>query len=514
MKIYHFDLKISMYKIEYIKEWFSKLKELGFDGILIEIDNKLVFPSHPEFASSDALDCNQWNSLVRYAKSIGLFVYPLLQTLGHMEHLLKGSNRFYHLMEDPNNIYMMCPSREDTFKLVSDLMRDLHGIFEMPGIIHLGGDEAFGHLLNKGGVPCPYCRSENKGKLVLKYLKRLAHEAVKTGMIPEFWADEVLAYPEELRGFPRETRFTDWEYSRESEYSNDMGRIWGAADLFGKSIDKSRIQDNQRSLIPFMFAKDGRFDNFYGAHYLGKLGYGVTIASAVRSSGDCYALPRIKKMIRNVGVCEAVSKKTGYDHLVTSWAVRMSHPETTIPGLIASDPRQYEKPEQITSSLGGLGSEEIVLLADTAAGIRHIDIPTEHEMRFQRPYFDDYIKTVIKIIDEGEKETIMNRLDDRIQKGKESLKMLQNRTGDTCCLQHWINGIRLCILRSEQLKGILEAYTGNIDRRAMKRLHSRNLELLEDFRSLWGKSVTDDSLDHEIEIKFSRDIRILENLSV
>ncbi|HOJ11324.1 MAG TPA: hypothetical protein PK733_12130 [Clostridiales bacterium] len=32
MRLYHLDLKFAMYKKEYIKNWFEKLKANGFDG--------------------------------------------------------------------------------------------------------------------------------------------------------------------------------------------------------------------------------------------------------------------------------------------------------------------------------------------------------------------------------------------------------------------------------------------------------------------------------------------------
>jgi hypothetical protein len=84
MKIYHLDLKVTMYRKDYLKKWFKKMKENGFDGVVAEIDNKLVFPSHPDFAAPDALPADEWTELVRFGKEIGLTVYPLLQTLGHI----------------------------------------------------------------------------------------------------------------------------------------------------------------------------------------------------------------------------------------------------------------------------------------------------------------------------------------------------------------------------------------------------------------------------------------------
>ena len=150
MRLYHMDLKFSMYKAEYIKKWFKKLKGNGFDGVVIEIDNKLVFPSHPDFAAKDVLPADEWNNIIRFGKQQGLVVYPLLQTLGHMEHILECGDKYTHLTENLGKAYMLCPSKASTMNFIKDLIVDIIEIFNKPNIIHLGGDEVYGHMEGKG----------------------------------------------------------------------------------------------------------------------------------------------------------------------------------------------------------------------------------------------------------------------------------------------------------------------------------------------------------------------------
>ena len=67
---------------------FLKLKENGYDGIVVEIDNKLKFPSHPDFAAKDALDAETWKEICCLQRS-GLNNLPLDSDSGHMNMFLK-----------------------------------------------------------------------------------------------------------------------------------------------------------------------------------------------------------------------------------------------------------------------------------------------------------------------------------------------------------------------------------------------------------------------------------------
>jgi hypothetical protein len=75
----------------------------------------------------------------------------------------------------------------------------------------------------------------------------------------------------------------------------------------------------------------------------------------------------------NVAVSDKVAREAGYDHLVTSWAVRLSHPETT--WIALSD-----------EALGSLSAEQRGWLDSVGRGLGGIDILDEQPMRFERPF--------------------------------------------------------------------------------------------------------------------------------
>ena len=541
MHLYHLDLKFTMYKKEYIKNWFRKLKEIGFDGVVIEIDNKLIFPSHPDFAAKDALTADEWNEIVKFGKKQGLIVYPLLQTLGHMEHVLKSDGKYDYLAENPGKTYMFCPSKKSTVNFIKDLIKDLIDVFDKPEIIHLGGDEVYGHMEGKGIKKCPICIHKDSGELLNNYLLNLAEFCIEQGVRPEFWADEILTFPEHIDKFPKSTRFVDWYYRRTERYSNFVGLMWGARNLLNEPMTEDfaeKVPERLKCLLPFVVKEGNKFNNFYGAEYIISKGFEAVVASGVRFSGDCYAVPRIDAGSKNVMISEAVSRELNCNHLVTSWAVRLSHPETTWPSLKAINYSTGEKDESssckedicnvkdtderkfieeyITAPLGNITYEQLSLLNDVSKGILGIDITIEQNARFERPYYDDYSKRVYDIWAGDNKNEIIEMLKKRIDSGNQILPVLQRNLnegkGERDCIRHWINGIELCILRSEQVLAIVDAYTNGVNKEKVKELLERNEKLMKDFEELWSETVTEHSLEREKEVKFKRDIRILENL--
>lgn len=504
MRLYHLDLKIAMFRQDYLRDFFARLKIAGFDGVVIEIDNKLIFPSQPHFAAADALTADAWRDLVRYGKRLGLVIYPLLQTLGHMEHILRHEP-YGCLAENVGNAYMLCPSKNESLRLVKDLVRDVFAAFDQPPVIHLGGDEVLGHLERRGLHLCPLCRTRDAGELVVGFLLELADFCLKLGCRPEFWADEILTYPRQFGRFPQETRFVDWYYRRTQATGDTIGHIWGAPRLAGEPAGESawaNLPERLRVLLPDL-VRDGRFNHFYGASAIARYGYQVVVGSALRSSGDHYALPRVSLSAGNVAVSDTVAREAGYDHLVTSWAVRLSHPETT--WIALSD-----------EALGPLSAEQRGWLDTVGHGLGCMDILAEQPMRFERPFHGGLDQALHVLANSPDRDAAVRLLQEREQAGGLLLPVLNENlekgAGDSHCLRHWLLGTELAVLRARQTLALLGMYRSGIDRPALERLLEQNQALLQRFVRLWSESVTPESLDQECEIKFRRDIRLLENL--
>jgi hypothetical protein len=65
------------------------------------------------------------------------------------------------------------------------------------------------------------------------------------------------------------------------------------------------------------------------------------------------------------------------------------------------------------------------------------------------------------------------------------------------CINYRINGIELCILRSEQVAAIADSYTNGTKKEKLKEFLEANKKLTRDFEDLWNESVTVRSLEQE-----------------
>jgi uncharacterized protein YukE len=160
--------------------------------------------------------------------------------------------------------------------------------------------------------------------------------------------------------------------------------------------------------------------------------------------------------------------------------------------------------------------EHILLLMDVSKGYHSIDILLERNMRFERPFVDNYLKAIYEISTGKDRDNTVSQMEKRVESARKILSHLNDNLnqgkGDRDCLMHWINGIELVTLRTEQALAIIDSYKNGVDRDKIKDLLERNISLMKEFEELWGESVTEYSLEQEKEIKFKRDIRMLENL--
>jgi hexosaminidase len=78
------------------------------------------------------------------ADSLGMRVVPLVQTLGHMEYVLKH-REFAHLREVPDLVECLAAAEEEAVALVRDVLAEVLELHPDCAAVHLGGDEVW-HL--------------------------------------------------------------------------------------------------------------------------------------------------------------------------------------------------------------------------------------------------------------------------------------------------------------------------------------------------------------------------------
>ena len=162
---------------------------------------------------------------VAFARSHGITVVPLLNSIGHMNWLLKNK-RFGDLAEDPKTKAVVSPSNPRTYKLIKAIYAEALPIFQTP-VLHIGADEV------SLGSRYPF-KSASKYPLAsdlfvsqVQTLNRMLRgQGVRTAM----WADMLYSKQESpgnsgaptteqavaiRKGIPKKTILFEWRYRPE-----------------------------------------------------------------------------------------------------------------------------------------------------------------------------------------------------------------------------------------------------------------------------------------------------------
>ncbi|XP_045780429.1 hexosaminidase D-like isoform X2 [Maniola jurtina] len=168
--VIHLDLKGSPPKLGYLKRLLPQLHELGVTGFLIEYED--MFPYEGPLANLKARNAYRKSELQDFLKmvvNLGFDIIPLIQTFGHMEHVLK-LKQFEHLREVPLHSNVICPSKSESQILIKNMLKQViqfhRNIFQL-NYFHIGADEVY-HI-NK----CKQClqRNQTNATLFLNHVK-------------------------------------------------------------------------------------------------------------------------------------------------------------------------------------------------------------------------------------------------------------------------------------------------------------------------------------------------------
>ena len=136
------DFKGAPPKISYLREIFPLISKAGANALLIEYED--MFPYSGKIVNASALNAftvNQIQEILESAKLHQLEVIPLVQTFGHLEHVLK-LEEFVHLREVLNNPSTLCPTKNESFDLIQMMIDQVMALHHQEGypikFIHIG----------------------------------------------------------------------------------------------------------------------------------------------------------------------------------------------------------------------------------------------------------------------------------------------------------------------------------------------------------------------------------------
>ncbi|MCB0610224.1 MAG: family 20 glycosylhydrolase [Lewinellaceae bacterium] len=183
-------------------------KDLGPNGIntlILRVDYRYQYNTHPELRSENALTKQQVGRLVQACKKAGIRVIPQVNLLGHQSwastlgNLLKVYPQFDETphvelpekYEWPNDdgLYCKsyCPLHPDVHQVVFDIMDEITAAFETDAF-HAGLDEVFYIADDK----CPRCGGKDPAELFAGEVTALRNHLAAKGKELWIWGDRLI----------------------------------------------------------------------------------------------------------------------------------------------------------------------------------------------------------------------------------------------------------------------------------------------------------------------------------
>jgi len=140
----HLDLKYFTHGMDYLHRWVDDLAALKINTLLIEYDDRFPFAKYPEIVSPDAPSREELTAFLAHARGLGLRLIPLVQSLGHLEFILRHPG-WEHLRAGEENEWVteIQANNPAALQMVYSLIDEVLELHAEDEWFHVGGDEPF-----------------------------------------------------------------------------------------------------------------------------------------------------------------------------------------------------------------------------------------------------------------------------------------------------------------------------------------------------------------------------------
>jgi hypothetical protein len=187
-RVYHLDLKGTRRSLASLYALLPLLAEFKINAVLVEYEDYLRLDRHPDIAIPEALSPDQVRAWVARAADYGIAVIPLIQTLGHLQYVLRKP-AYRHLEEYPGDPSEACSSHPDSWPLIRDFLDEIIDLHPQAPFIHCGLDETF--LVGT----CPRCQLARGERppiaLYVDWLNRVTRHVSARGLRPMAWGSMI-----------------------------------------------------------------------------------------------------------------------------------------------------------------------------------------------------------------------------------------------------------------------------------------------------------------------------------
>lgn len=191
---------------KHYKEIIERLAEYGYNMMVLNLEYRFCFPSHPEIGMPDGLTPETVRKLDKFAKSCGVELVPFMNCAGHCNGI-GMTEKYNHLCADDRctkQVEQLRINTPEAEQLVFDLYNDLYDCFSSK-YFHVGGDEI--RWLDK---LYPDLEPDERMRQCVDFLNRVIADVKSKGKIPMLWGDMLLKYPSVLEHLDPDVIICDW----------------------------------------------------------------------------------------------------------------------------------------------------------------------------------------------------------------------------------------------------------------------------------------------------------------
>jgi hexosaminidase len=184
--------------------------------LMLYTEHVFRFRRHPLIGREDSpMSASELRELDGYAAARHVELVPTLQSLGHMQHVLKHG-RYAGLAESERK-WSISPALEESYALLDDLYAEYLGNFRSRWF-NANCDEPVD--LGKGRSK-EWADRDGAGAVFAAHLERVRALAAKHGKKTMAWADVVHEHPDAIPLLPKDLVLIDWWY----EANHDFDRV-------------------------------------------------------------------------------------------------------------------------------------------------------------------------------------------------------------------------------------------------------------------------------------------------
>ena len=256
-------------KVEHFKNWLRRLALLGYNMAMLYTEDTYELPGEDYFGYlRGRYTAEELREIDRYAASLGIEMIPCIQTLGHLEHILKWPA--YADVKDTSTVLLV--GEKKTYELIQKMIHHWSRIFRSRRI-HIGMDETHdlgrGRFMDRNGFRRGF-------DLFNEHLAKVVNICKKSGLKPMIWSDMYFRlgsatmhyYDKKCRipkdviaKIPKDVELVYWDYYHEnSDFYLDWikrHRALGSEPLMGSGVwtwgrfwhDRKLTEDNAGACI-------------------------------------------------------------------------------------------------------------------------------------------------------------------------------------------------------------------------------------------------------------------------